>query len=99
MLYHVSTTLIVVDSVLMLRTQICYGVVQRLTRVYCVSLPLKTGYVHPRELTSPLNSRSCWAFARTCTGGSSAAPGPGQISCSNEGARMWPRRLLTRRAN
>lgn len=86
--YHASIILIMVDSALMLRTQTCCGVVQRPTRVYYVSLPVETEYAHSGELTSRLNSSSCWGFGGNCTGGSSGSPGVGQISCSNEGARM-----------
>ena len=32
-------------------------------------------------------SSDCWGSAADCTGGSPAAPGPGQISCSQDGAR------------
>lgn len=35
----------------------------------------------------PAPDPSCWGFGSSCTGGSSGAPGPGQISCSNEGAQ------------
>ena len=42
-----------------------------------------------RVLTSSSAPRTCWSWAQDCKGGSAAAPGPGQISCSSEGARMW----------
>ncbi|KAL2045356.1 hypothetical protein ABVK25_012172 [Lepraria finkii] len=35
----------------------------------------------------PAPDRSCWTFGSSCTGGSAGAPGPGQISCSNEGTQ------------
>ena len=42
-----------------------------------------------RVLISRSAPRTCWSYGQDCNGGSSAAPGPGQISCSSAGARMW----------
>lgn len=71
----------------MLWMQTCCGVVRRLTRSYRPSLPIETRNIRSRKLKLCLTYSVCWGKASSCTGGSSSAPGPGQISCTNEGAQ------------